>query len=117
MIHNVDVVVQVPSRTIGVRHDKEICTVHTLGELHTEIMHALDVLRIIHVELLRGEVLRVGVHLVTAMECHAHLLRTCNDLLRSPHRARTPLSTGVVILILKFLIAITTSAVQRVSNS
>ena len=117
MIHDVDVIVQVPTRTVGMRRNKEVCTVHALGELHAEIMHALDVLRIIHVELLRGEVLRVGVHLVTAMECHAHLLRTCNDLLRSPHRARTPLSTGVVILILKFLIAIPTSAVQRVSNS
>ena len=117
MIHHVDVVVQMPTRTIGVRHDKEVCTVHALGELHAEIMHALDMLRVIHVELLRREVLRVGVHLVTAMECHAHLLRTCNDLLRSPHRARAPLSTGVVILILKFLIAIPTSAVQRVSNS
>lgn len=85
MIHNVDVVVQVSSRTIGVRHDKEVCTVHALCKLHTEIMHALDVLRIIHVELLRGEVLRVGVHLVAAMERSTHLLSTCNDLLRSTH--------------------------------
>ena len=63
MIHNVDVVVQVPTRTIGVRHDKEVCTVHALSELHAEIMHALDVVRVIHVELFRREVLRVGVGL------------------------------------------------------
>lgn len=117
MIHDVDVVVQVPTRTIGVRHDKKVCTVHALGKLHTEVMHALDVLRVIHVELLRGEVLRIGVHLVTAMECSTHLLRACNDLLLPTHRARPPLSTGVVILILKTLITIPTSAVQRVSNS
>ena len=117
MIHNVDVVVQVPTRTIGVRHDKEVCTVHALSELHAEIMHALDVVRVIHVELFRREVLRVGVHLVTAMECSTHLLRTCNDLLRFPHRARVPLSTCVLILILKALITIPTCTVQRVSNS
>lgn len=81
MIHNVDVVVQVPTRTVGVRHDKEVCTVHTLRELHTEVMHALDVLRIIHVELLRREVLRIGVHLVATTNC-TDLLSTCNERLR-----------------------------------
>lgn len=117
MIHNVDVIVQVPTRTVGMRHDKEVCTVHALRKLHTEIMHALDVLRIVHVELLRREVLRVGVHLVTAMECSTHLLRACDDLLRFPHRARVPLSTCVLIPILKALITIPTCTVQRVSNS
>lgn len=116
MIHNVDVIVQVPTRTIGVRHDKEVCTVHALGKFHTEIMHTPNVLRIIHVELLRGEVLRVGVHLVTTMECNAHLLSTCNDLLRSTHRARAQSSTCIVILIIKLLITVPTCTVQRISN-
>ncbi|MEZ7672131.1 hypothetical protein O3684_01970 [Pauljensenia sp. 20925_1_27] len=116
VIHNVDVVVQVPTRTIGVRHDKKVCTVHALGKLHTEVMHALDVLRIIHIELLRREVLRVGVHLVATTNC-TDLLSTRNNRLRSTHRARVPLSTGVLILILKALITIPTSAVQRVRNS
>lgn len=116
MIHNVDVVVQVSTRTIGVRHDKKVCTVHALGKLHTEIMHALDVLRIIHIKLLRREVLRVGVHLVMTTDC-TDLLSTRNKRLRSTHRARVPLSTGVLILILKALITIPTSAVQRVRNS
>lgn len=116
MIHNVDVVVQVPTRTIGVRHDKEVCTVHALGELHTEVMHAPDVLRIIHIKLLRREVLRVGVHLVATTDC-TDLLSTRNKRLRFPHRARVPLSTDVLILILKTLITIPTCTVQRVSNS
>ena len=81
VIHNVDVVVQVPTRTIGVRHDKKVCTVHALGKLHTEIMHALDVLRIIHVKLLRREILRVGVHLVATTDC-TDLLSTRNKRLR-----------------------------------
>ena len=81
MIHNVDVVVQVPTCTIGVRHDKEVCTVHALRKLHAEIMHALDVLRIIHVELLRREVLRIGVHLVATTNC-TDLLSTPNNRLR-----------------------------------
>jgi len=114
VIHDVDVVVQVPTRTIGVRHDKEVCTVHALGKFHTEIMHALDVLRIIHVELLRGEVLRVGVHLVKTMERSTHLLCTCNDLLWQLHRARVPLSTsGVGIKIPPMAI---THAEQRIRH-
>lgn len=116
VIHNVDVVVQVPTRTIGVRHDKKVCTVHALGKLHTEVMHALDVLRIIHIELLRREILRVGVHLVATTNCR-DLLSTRNKRLRFPHRARVPLSTGVLILILKALITIPTCTVQRVRNS
>ena len=116
MIHNVDVVVQVPTRTIGVRHDKKVCTVHALGKLHTEVMHALDVLRIIHIELLRREILRVGVHLVATTNCR-DLLSTRNKRLRFPHRARVPLSTCVLILILKTLITVPTRPVQRISNS
>lgn len=81
MIHDVDVIVQVPTRTVGMRRNKEVCTVHALGELHTEVMHALDVLRIIHIELLRREVLRVGVHLVATTNCR-DLLSTRNDRLR-----------------------------------
>jgi len=81
VIHDVDVIVQVPTRTVGMRRNEEVCTVHALGELHAEIMHALDVLRIIHVELLRREVLRVGVHLVATTNCR-DLLSTRNDRLR-----------------------------------
>lgn len=120
MIHDVDVVMQMPTRTIGVRYDKKVCTVHALGKLHPEIMHTLDVLRIIHIELLRGEVLRVGVHLVKAMERSTHLFRTCNDHLLSTcngrlwrlHRARVPSST--IGAILKVLPTTLTCTVQRV---
>ncbi len=115
MIHDVDVVVQVPTRTIGVRHDKEVCTVHALSKFHAEIMHAPDVLRIIHVELLRGEVLRVGVHLVKAMERSTHLLSTCNDRLWRLHRACAPSSTRGAIL--KVLPTTLTCTKQRVRNS
>ena len=81
MIHDVDVIVQVPTRTVGMRRNEKVCTVHALGKLHTEVMHALDVLRIIHIELLRREVLRVGVHLVATTDC-TDLLSTLNNRLR-----------------------------------
>lgn len=98
MVHDVDVIVQMTARAVGVSDHEEVRAVHPLRELHAEIMHALNVLRVIHVELLRREVLRVGVHLVATMECSTHLLRTCNDLLRSPiehvhHSVRVSLSS------------------------
>ena len=76
MVHDVDVIVQMTARAVGVSDHEEVRAVHPLRELHAEIMHALNVLRVIHVELLRREVLRVGVHLVATMECRTH--RACS---------------------------------------
>ena len=81
MVHDVDVIVQMTARAVGVSDHEEVRAVHPLRELHAEVMHALDVLRIIHVELLRREVLRVGVHLVATTDC-TDLLSTLNNRLR-----------------------------------
>lgn len=113
MIHDVDVIVQVPTRTVGMRRNKEVCTVHALGELHAEIMHALDVLRIIHVELLRREVLRVRVHLVATTNCR-DLLCTRDERLGRFHRAREARSArGAVLRVLR---TSSTRAEQRVRH-
>lgn len=86
MIHDVDVVVQVPTCAICVGHDEIVSAVHPSRELHAQVVHTLHVLGIVHVELLGGEVLRVRVHLVAAMERSRDLLSTPDDLLRRVHR-------------------------------
>lgn len=53
MVHDVDVIVQMTARAVGVSDHEEVRAVHPLRELHTEIVNALDVLRVLHVELLR----------------------------------------------------------------
>lgn len=53
MVHDVDVIVQMTARAVGVSDHEEVRAVHPLGELHAEIVNALNVLRVLHVELLR----------------------------------------------------------------
>jgi hypothetical protein len=51
---------------VGVGHHEVVRTVHVLGELAAEIVHALDVVGVVHVELIGAEVLRVRVQLDSA---------------------------------------------------
>lgn len=53
MVHDVDVIVQMTARAVGVSDHEEVRAVHPLRELHAEIVNALNVLRVLHVELLR----------------------------------------------------------------
>ncbi len=114
MIDHVDVIVQVTPCTIRVCNHEVICRVHPFGELYTEFMHTLHVLRIVHVELLRREVLRIRVHLVAPIERGAHLLGAHDDRLRRLKRARHQGSTSGVLL--GVLIAPFPSAIERVAH-
>lgn len=49
--------------TVGMGHDEEVRAMHVLGELAPEIVDALDVVRVVHVELIGGEILGVAVQL------------------------------------------------------
>lgn len=98
MIDHIDVVVQMPTGTVGVSDDKVISTVHPASEPHTELVYTSDVLDVVDIELLRGEVLCVRVHLVAAMERGTHLLGTPDDLLRRLKRARQHSSTCRAVL-------------------
>ena len=114
VVDHIDVVVEMPACAVGVCDDEMIGAVHASSELHAEVVYTLDVLGILHVELLRGEVLCVRVHLVTAMERRAHLLRTPHDLLGRAHRAREHNSTcRAVLLVLRAALA---CAEQRVHD-
>lgn len=86
------------ARAIGVRHDKKVSAVHALRELDAELMHALNVLRTVHVELFRRKVLGVRVHLISPTERSRHLLCSLNDRLRRLHRAREASSTRRAVL-------------------
>lgn len=114
MINDVDVVVQMTSGTVGVCDDEVVGAVHASSELYTKLMHTLHVLGVVNVELLGGEVLRVGVHLVTATERRTHLLRTPHDLLGRVERAREQRGTcRAVLLVLRTPLA---RAEQRVGD-
>lgn len=98
VIDDVDVVVQMPTGTVGVCDDEVVRAVHPACELHAELVHTLHVLRTVHVELLGGEVLCIGVHLVAAMERSRDLLGTPDDLLGRVERAREQSSTCRAVL-------------------
>lgn len=87
MVDDVDVIVEMPTGTVGVSDDEIVRAVHTASEPHTEVVHALNMLRTVHVELLGREVLRVRVHLIAAMERGTHLLCTPDDRLGRVERA------------------------------
>ena len=70
---------EMTARAIGVSDHEEVSTVHALRELDAEVMHTLNMLRVLHVELLRREVLRVGVHLVPTTERSRDLFCTFDD--------------------------------------
>lgn len=114
MINDVDVVVQMPACAVGVSDDEVIGTVYPACELHAEVVHTLHVLGIVHVELLGGEVLGVGVHLVSAMARSTHLLRTSHDFLGRVERAREQRGTGCAVLLV--LCASFARAEQRVHD-
>lgn len=86
------------ARAIGVRHDKKVSAVHALRELDAELMHTLNMRRIVHVELFRRKVLCVRVHLISPTERSRHLLCSLNDRLRRLHRAREASSTRRAVL-------------------
>lgn len=101
MVHHIDVVVKMSTGTVGMRHDKEVRAVHPLRELHTEVVHPLDVLRVLSVELFRRKVLRVGVHLIATTERSRDLLCTRDDRLGRVQRACVPSSArGAVFHVL-----------------
>lgn len=68
MVHDVDVVMQMSACAVGVRNHEVVSAVHAASEFHAELVHTLDVLGIVHVELLGREVLRVCVHLIASMK-------------------------------------------------
>lgn len=114
MINDVDVVMEMPTGTVGVCNDEVVGAVHASSELYTKLMHTLHVLGVVHVELLGREVLGVGVHLVAAMKRRAHLLRIPHDLLGRVERAREQRGTcRAVLLVLHTPLA---RAEQRVGN-
>lgn len=114
VIDHVDVVVEMSACTVGVGNDEVVGTVHPVSELHPELVHTLHVLRTVHVELLGGEVLCIGVHLVAAMERSRDLLGTPDDLLGRVERAREQSSTcGAVLQVLRTTLA---GAEQRVGH-
>ena len=76
MIHDVDVVVQVSARTVGVCYDKEVCAVHALRELHSEVVHALDADLI---------VLSTGIRPDTAFAEAAGIETSCGYILVDEH--------------------------------
>lgn len=100
VVHDVDVVVEMPACAVGVSDDEVVGTVHPACELHTELAHTSDVLGIVHVELLGREVLRVRVHLVLAMERGTHLLCAPDDLLGRVETAREQSSTCRAVLLM-----------------
>lgn len=114
MIDDVDVIVKMPACAVGVSDDEVVGAVHPARELHTKLVHTLHVLGILHVELLGGEVLCVGVHLVAAMERRAHLLRTPHDFLGRVERAREQRGTGCAVLLV--LCASFARAKQRIGD-
>lgn len=66
MVDEVDVVVEVPADRVLVGDHEVVSRVHPPGQLDAQLMDALDVLGVLHVELIGGEVLRVAVQLVGA---------------------------------------------------
>lgn len=94
VVHEVDVVVKVPSRTVRVRHDEVVRGIHPLGQLHPELVDRGGVIGVMEVELVRGKVLRVGVELVLPAPSGRQLLGTRNEFLRRCQRARESRGTS-----------------------
>ncbi len=66
--------------------DHEVVSrVHPPGQLDAQLMNSLDVLGVVHVELVGREVLRVGVELVAATVCLGQGLGTLDELLGRTH--------------------------------
>lgn len=53
MIHDIDVIVEMPTSTIGVSDDELAGAVHPFFKPRSKLMHSLDVLGAIHIELLK----------------------------------------------------------------
>ena len=51
MVDDVDVVVQMSTGTIRVGDDEVVGAIHRACELHAEVVHTLDVLGVVQVEL------------------------------------------------------------------
>lgn len=51
VINDVDVIVKMPTGTVGVGDDEVIGAIHPACELHAEVVHTLDVLGVVQVEL------------------------------------------------------------------
>ena len=63
VVADVDVVVEMTTPAVGVGHHEVVRAVHILGELAAKIIDPLDVVGVVHVELVGAEVLRVAVQL------------------------------------------------------
>ena len=63
VIAHVNVVVEMTAFAVDVRHHEVVGGVNIFGEHPTQIVHAFDVVGVVHVELVGAEVLRVAVQL------------------------------------------------------
>ncbi|MFZ1257883.1 MAG: hypothetical protein WAQ25_00215 [Candidatus Saccharimonas sp.] len=86
VVDDVDVVVEVPTRTVNVSNHEVVGGVHALGQEHAEHVDPTHMIGVVEVELIRREVLRVGVQLVATMVGMGELLGTGDEVLGRRHR-------------------------------
>lgn len=88
VVDDVDVIVEVAADRVGVRHHQVVGGVHALRQPHTQLVDPPDVLGVIDVELVRGEVLGVAVELYPPTVGPRHRLSSAHERLRRFESAR-----------------------------